>query len=118
MDTTKFSAKAPKAISILKLIVVVPISIILLVSAVETTRLLFTWLKIESGVHFGVRYATAGGYDDIYCVDLDNDDTACNGNSADKETDIAEFPPSKTRYVVIFKVFHMTKLLKIPITVI
>jgi hypothetical protein len=77
---------------IIKLVFILPILLILLVVVIESSRLLFTWFKIENALRIGMHYATTGMYDVTYCLDADNDGTACDGLRKIGEIDAARIP--------------------------
>lgn len=77
------------------LAIIIPSLLMVLIGIVGLSRYFYTQWVIEQAARFGARYATTGSYDPQYCVDLDDDNTPCDGNSKDAETDIARIPSVK-----------------------
>jgi hypothetical protein len=48
---------------------VLPIVLLLLFGIIEFARILYSWLAVQNGARFGVRYAVTGQYDLTYCSD-------------------------------------------------
>src|SRR5512136_66177 len=68
-----------------------PLLLLIVVGLLEFGRLLFAWLVVENSTRFGIRYATAGTYNDIYCPSAPASDgtSDCAGASRDEEIDYA-----------------------------
>ena len=95
---TNRSTTKPKAQAVIEFALVLPILLLVLIGIMETSRLLFAWLIIENSTRFGIRYATAGTYEPVYCQGYDGG--LCD---SDTETDAARIPSIKdetTRIVI------------------
>jgi len=69
-----------------------PLLLLLLIGIIEYARLLYAWLAVENITRMGVRYASTGRYDAVYCTDLDGNGTPCAGDSRNEEIDAARIP--------------------------
>jgi hypothetical protein len=57
-----------RAQSAVEFALVLPILLFTLFVIIELARLLYSWMAIENGARFGVRYAVTGEYNDLYCA--------------------------------------------------
>jgi len=54
--------------AMLEFALVLPIILVVLVGIIEYSRLFYAWLIVENSTRFGVRLASTGEYNPIYCV--------------------------------------------------
>ncbi|HPP64355.1 MAG TPA: TadE/TadG family type IV pilus assembly protein, partial [Anaerolineales bacterium] len=89
--------------AMLEFALVLPILLLLLLGIIEFGRLFYAWIIIENATRFGVRYASAGTYENSYCSDVDGNSTPCGGDSENEEVDAARLPSIKdeTRRMII-----------------
>src|ERR1700690_351164 len=88
-----------KAQAMVEFALVLPVLLLLVFGLLEFGRLLYAWIIIENATRFGMRYATTGQYNQVYCPDP-SDPTSCN---TDALVDAARIPSIKdeTRQIII-----------------
>jgi len=95
-----------KAQGMIEFALIIPVLLLIIVGLLEFGRLLFAWLVVENSTRFGIRYATAGSFNDVYCTtDLDGDvpPTFCDGDSRLEEIRYARWKSieDETRRIIV-----------------
>ncbi|OQX65497.1 MAG: hypothetical protein B5M51_00575 [Anaerolinea sp. 4484_236] len=82
-----------KAQGMLEFALVLPILLLLIFGILEYGRLFYAWIVIENAARSGVRYASTGNFNSVYCVDgSDPGGQACDGEGKIAEIDDARIP--------------------------
>src|ERR1700690_2034597 len=80
-----------KAQAMVEFALVLPVLLLLVFGLLEFGRLLYAWIIIENATRFGMRYATTGQYNQVFCP-VPATQTHCNPNVW---LDAQKFPLSK-----------------------
>jgi hypothetical protein len=85
-DKNKSKTSHKRAQGMVEFALILPLLLVLIIGLLEFGRLFFAWLVIENSTRFGIRYATAGSYDENYCA------TDCTGANEEQEIKDARHP--------------------------
>jgi hypothetical protein len=66
-STKQYYPPPKRAQAMVEFALIIPILLLLLVGLLEFGRLFYAWLIVENSTRFGLRYATAGTFDQFYC---------------------------------------------------
>jgi hypothetical protein len=86
LDKNRSKTFHKRAQGMVEFALILPLLLVLIIGLLEFGRLFFAWLVIENSTRFGIRYATAGTYDEAYCA------TDCTGANEEQEIKDARHP--------------------------